>query len=190
MLSRSDARDMQSVARRMADKSASLSGGDPAFSRMYGTVVKVYDDGRLDVNTGSEEHPSVQYGLRMTTACSGVSTNDRVVIDTYAHVPLVTGVLAHDNSDYVTAGEIPEIVYGLSMIRSGVCKTSINNGNYVYITAPAVEGYRFVTWTNVATIGTVQQGYIEDCTMSSTTAWFSATFSGTVCAYCLYLRSS
>ena len=105
MISREDMNQLQGLGRKAA--MTVPTQGDPAFSRRLGTVVQVYDDGRLDVNMNSADKPSVQYGLRMTTACRGVAVNDVVVVDVFAHVPLVTGVIAHDSSHYVSSPAEP-----------------------------------------------------------------------------------
>lgn len=112
MISREDMNQLQGLGRKAA--MSVPTQGDPAFSRRLGTVVQVYDDGRLDVNMNSADKPSVQYGLRMTTACRGVAVNDVVVVDVFAHVPLVTGVIAHDSSHYVN-----EVAPGIRLVRAG-----------------------------------------------------------------------
>lgn len=101
MISREDVNALQNIGRKAGMNVPAQDAS--AFSRRLGTVVQVYDDGRLDVNMNSADKPSVQYGLRMTTACRGVAVNDVVVVDVFAHVPLVTGVIAHDSSHYVSS---------------------------------------------------------------------------------------
>lgn len=108
MLSRVDERALRDMGRTALEKSRKASEVESPFSRSYGTVKTVYDDGRVDVDLGNDEFPSMQYGIRMTTACSGVKVNDRVVVDVFAHVPLVTGILAHDNRQYV---DVPVRLY-------------------------------------------------------------------------------
>lgn len=70
-----------------------------AVTMQYGDVTAIDDsDGKLmltvDVEGGEVRCP-------MTTACKGVSVGDRVIVQTYGNLSTVTGVIAHDNSNYV-----------------------------------------------------------------------------------------
>ena len=67
------------------------------FTVRYGTVQTDHGDGTLDVALGG----SVLRGVPMTTACRGVKVADRVIVQTYARLSTVTGVLAHDNDPSV-----------------------------------------------------------------------------------------
>ena len=81
---------------RKAAQSAGKAGRDsqnPTMARVEATVVKVNNDGTLDVNFGSSDNPKT-HTIRMTTACSGVRAGDRVIVDTLDHISYVTGVLA------------------------------------------------------------------------------------------------
>lgn len=57
------------------------------------------------------------------------------------------------------------------------------------ITAPAVNGYSFVCWCNVATIGDVGTPYIENATSTTTPVWDMACKGANVVATALYQRS-
>lgn len=154
MISREDVNALQNIGRKAGMNVPAQDA--PAFSRRLGTVVQVYDDGRLDVNMNSVDKPSVQYGLRMTTACRGVAVNDVVVVDVFAHVPLVTGVIAHDSSHYVKCVSI---------------ETTFDGSDRVYITAPKVDGYQFVCWVATASIGWVGLTYIDSPEKEEAIAW-------------------
>lgn len=67
----------------------------------YGTV-KAVNETEADVRLDVDLHGGTLYGLPMTTACKGVAVGDRVVVQTYGHLSTVTGVIAHDNSHYVS----------------------------------------------------------------------------------------
>lgn len=79
-------------------------GGTQGVAREFARVTKVYSDGRVDVDKGSAAYPMPMLGIRTTTACLAVEVGDTVVVDTYAHVPVATGVMATaDNRHYVKA---------------------------------------------------------------------------------------
>lgn len=67
----------------------------------YGTV-KAVNETEADVRLDVDLHGGTLYGLPMTTACKGVAVGDRVIVQTYGHLSTVTGVIAHDNSHYVS----------------------------------------------------------------------------------------
>lgn len=63
----------------------------------FGTVAAVHEytaDVKLDVSV----YGGTLYGLSMTTACQGVAAGDRVVVMTYGHISVATGVVAHCNA--------------------------------------------------------------------------------------------
>ena len=61
-----------------------------------------------DVNGVTSE--CILRGLRMTVACSGAQVGDRVIVDTYAHVSVVTGILANaDNTHYGSSASFMRI---------------------------------------------------------------------------------
>lgn len=57
------------------------------------------------------------------------------------------------------------------------------------VTAPAVDGYSFVCWCNVATIGDVGTPYIENATSTTTDIWDQACKGAKIEATALYQRS-
>lgn len=57
------------------------------------------------------------------------------------------------------------------------------------VTAPAVNGYSFVCWCNVATIGDVGTPYIEEATSTTTDIWDQACKGAEIVATALYQRS-
>ena len=71
------------------------------LTRRFGTVVAVGTMGTLDVQVANASGDNVLRGLQMTTACRGAAVGDRCIVETYAHISVVTGIIAHDNSDYV-----------------------------------------------------------------------------------------
>lgn len=75
---------------------ASLAGRREAptpIRRDFARVAEVREDGTLDVDFGASESPMPLRGVPVTSACDSVAAGDRVVVDTYAHVPLATAVL-------------------------------------------------------------------------------------------------
>lgn len=57
------------------------------------------------------------------------------------------------------------------------------------VTAPAVDGYSFVCWCGVATVGDVGTPYIEKATSTTTPVWDQACKGASVVATALYQRS-
>ena len=172
MISREDMNQLQGLGRKAA--MTVPTQGDPAFSRRLGTVVQVYDDGRLDVNMNSADKPSVQYGLRMTTACRGVAVNDVVVVDVFAHVPLVTGVIAHDSSHYV---------------KCVTLEKDFGGSDHVSVDAPEVPGYEFVCWVATSSIGWVGLTYIDSPENKSAIAWTNVSGAWTFKCTALYVAA-
>lgn len=83
----------ETALRRMGASLAGRSAAAEGIRRDFARVTAVRDDGSLDVDCGSPEYPMPMYGVPVTSACDSVAVGDRVVIDTYAHVPLATAVL-------------------------------------------------------------------------------------------------
>lgn len=79
----------------------------------YGTV-KAVNETDADVRLDVDLHGGTLYGLPMTTGCKGVAVGDRVIVQTYGHLSTVTGVIAHDNSHYVTG----KIFIGTTVLQS------------------------------------------------------------------------
>ena len=102
-------------------------GGTQGVAREFARVTKVYSDGRVDVDKGSAAYPMPMLGIRTTTACLAVEVGDTVVVDTYAHVPVATGVMATaDNRHYVKS----------SRVVSGSKVVSVENSDFVYVFSP------------------------------------------------------
>lgn len=106
------------ASRRLAE---SVKGdGKRGYSvRVYGDVTAVNQaDGAvtLDVEADDGEY----LGVPMTTGCRGVAVGDRVVVDVFAHMPLVTGVIARDNSHYVKLLWSGNLRYGESAVVNGL----------------------------------------------------------------------
>lgn len=94
-LSRTEVESMRALGRRAVEQLAGAATRQgTGFSRSFAKVTKVYGDGRLDVDGGTEGYPMPMKGLRSTTACQGARVGDVAVVDTYAHTPLVTGLIA------------------------------------------------------------------------------------------------
>lgn len=95
---------LEKAAKAGAAKAANGGG----ISRAFATVSRVNGDGTIDVSMGDYTDVNgvtsecILRGLRMTVACSGAQVGDRVIVDTYAHVSVVTGILANaDNAHSV-----------------------------------------------------------------------------------------
>lgn len=95
-LSRQETQAMKNLGRKALEQmvSAAKASQDTGISRSFAKVTKVYGDGRLDVDSGTTALPMALSGVRMTMGCAKVKVGDTVVVDTYAHVPLVTGLIA------------------------------------------------------------------------------------------------
>lgn len=90
--------DIDALGRQLAEAFGKRTGSDVSMS--FGTVAAVHEytaDVKLDVSV----YGGTLYGLSMTTACRGASVGDRVIVQTYGHLSVVTGVIAHDNAPYV-----------------------------------------------------------------------------------------
>ena len=95
-LSRDEAREMRDTGRRAMEQVARVAreaASQAGMSRTFARVSKVNADGTLQLELGSDLHPMPLYSVRMTTACAAAQPGDTVVVDTYAHVPLATGVI-------------------------------------------------------------------------------------------------
>lgn len=85
--------DIDALGRQLAEAFGKRTGSDVSMS--FGTVAAVHEytaDVKLDVSV----YGGTLYGLSMTTACQGVAAGDRVVVMTYGHISVVTGVVAHE----------------------------------------------------------------------------------------------
>ena len=95
-LSRDEAREMRETGRRAMEQVARVAreaAAQAGMSRTFARVSKVNADGTLQLELGSDLPPMPLYSVRMTTACAAAQPGDTVVVDTYAHVPLATGVI-------------------------------------------------------------------------------------------------
>ena len=118
-LSRGDALAMRDTGRRAMEQVARVAreaASQAGISRTFARVSKVNDDGTLQLELGSDLHPMPLYAVRMTTACAAAQPGDTVVVDTYAHVPLATGVVRTAGS---AAHLVPSHVHGAGDVSSG-----------------------------------------------------------------------
>lgn len=111
--------DIDALGRQLAEAFGKRTGSDVSMS--FGTVAAVHEytaDVKLDVSV----YGGTLYGLSMTTACRGTSVGDRVIVQTYGHLSVVAGVIAHDNAPYIkVAGDTMTAVgyYGGYITTSG-----------------------------------------------------------------------
>ena len=82
---------------RLAEIMPSQVGAEATITRI-GTINTVYDTGGywtadVDMSGGT------LMGLQMTTDCVGARAGDRCVVETYAKVAIVTGILARPGAD-------------------------------------------------------------------------------------------
>lgn len=101
-------RNLGRLALEKAAKAGASKAGSNGISRTFATVSRVNGDGTIDVSMGDYTDVNgvtsecILRGLRMTVACASAQVGDRVIVDTYAHVSVVTGILANaDNAHYV-----------------------------------------------------------------------------------------
>lgn len=146
-------RNLGRLALEKAAKAGASKAGSNGISRMFTTVSRVNGDGTIDVSMGDYTDVNgvtsecILRGLRMTVACSGAQVGDRVIVDTYAHVSVVTGILANaDNTHYVKLMSWSS--GALYAFRIGNYCTCMING---LVKTPA-------SWTEV-TIGTLPEEY-------------------------------
>lgn len=100
-LSRSDSNQMRTLGRGAAETVARIArdaARDVGVSRDFATVTKVGRDGTVEVNFGTSSAPMNVGAIRTTVDCASVNVGDVVVVDTYAHVPLVTGIVSTANN--------------------------------------------------------------------------------------------
>lgn len=156
-------RNLGRLALEKAAKAGASKAGSNGISRTFATVSRVNGDGTIDVSMGDYTDVNgvtsecILRGLRMTVACSGAQVGDRVIVDTYAHVSVVTGIFANaDNTHYVNIQSWSS--GALYAQRIGNYCTCMINGS---VKTPAA-------WTGV-TIGTLPEEYRP-------THWFIAPF--------------
>lgn len=146
-------RNLGRLALEKAAKAGASKAGSNGISRTFATVSRVNGDGTIDVSMGDYTDVNgvtsecILRGLRMTVACSGAQVGDRVIVDTYAHVSVVTGILANaDNTHYVNIQSWSS--GALYAQRIGNYCTCIINGS---VRTPA-------SWTTV-TVGNLPEEY-------------------------------
>lgn len=146
-------RNLGRLALEKAAKAGASKAGSNGISRTFATVSRVNGDGTIDVSMGDYTDVNgvtsecILRGLRMTVACSGAQVGDRVIVDTYAHVSVVTGILANaDNTHYVNIQSWSS--GALYAQRIGNYCTCMINGS---VRTPA-------SWTSVS-IGTLPAEY-------------------------------
>ena len=151
-VSREEMREMRDTGRRAMEKVADVArqaAAQSGISRTFARVSKVNGDGTLQLELGSEAHPMPLYAVRSTTACAAAQPGDTVVVDTYAHVPLATGIVH-------TAGSAAHLVppHDASAITSGTvdpARVPIGDGLTVSDGAIAVDNGAYVSqidgWT-------------------------------------------
>lgn len=96
-LSMAESNQMRSLGRDTARKVAAIAreaAMEVGMSRDFATVTKVNQDGTVEVNFGSPSHEMSVGAVRTTVDCASANVGDVVVVDTYAHVPLVTGIVS------------------------------------------------------------------------------------------------
>lgn len=144
-VSREEMREMRDTGRRAMEKVADVArqaAAQSGISRTFAMVSKVNGDGTLQLELGSEAHPMPLYAVRSTTACAAAQPGDTVVVDTYAHVPLATGIVH-------TAGSAAHLVppHDASAITSGTidsARVPIGDGLTVSDGAIAVDNWAYV----------------------------------------------
>lgn len=144
-VSREEMREMRDTGRRAMEKVADVArqvAAQSGISRTFARVSKVNGDGTLQLELGSEAHPMPLYAVRSTTACAAAQPGDTVVVDTYAHVPLATGIVH-------TAGSAAHLVppHDASAITSGTidpARVPIGDGLTVSDGAIAVDNGAYV----------------------------------------------
>jgi hypothetical protein len=128
-------RNLGRLALEKAAKAGASKAGSNGISRTFATVSRVNGDGTIDVSMGDYTDVNgvtsecILRGLRMTVACSSAQVGDRVIVDTYAHVSVVTGILANaDNTHYV------KILWQGSISLSGTASIpGIRSDRLIYI---------------------------------------------------------
>lgn len=96
-LSREESNRMRSIGRETAARIARIAetaARSYGMSRSFATVSKVNSDGTVEVNFGNAAHAMNVGSVRTTTDCACVKVGDVVVVDTFAYVPLVTGIVS------------------------------------------------------------------------------------------------
>lgn len=134
-------RNLGRLALENAAKAGASKAGSNGISRTFATVSRVNDDGTIDVSMGDYTDVNgvtsecILRGLRMTVACSGAQVGDRVIVDTYAHVSVVTGILANADNTHYVKGNVD--------IFTGSDVVNMNNSNWINWLSPEEQKKRF-----------------------------------------------
>ena len=114
-------RNLGRLALEKAAKAGASKAGSNGISRTFATVSRVNGDGTIDVSMGDYTDVNgvtsecILRGLRMTVACSSAQVGDRVIVDTYAHVSVVTGILANADNSHSVRLDVTEILSGFTV---------------------------------------------------------------------------
>ena len=114
-------RNLGRLALEKAAKAGASKAGSNGISRTFATVSRVNGDGTIDVSMGDYTDVNgvtsecILRGLRMTVACSGAQVGDRVIVDTYAHVSVVTGILANADNTHSVRLDVTKIPSGFTV---------------------------------------------------------------------------
>lgn len=114
-------RNIGRLALEKAAKAGASKAGSNGISRTFATVSRVNGDGTIDVSMGDYTDVNgvtsecILRGLRMTVACSGARVGDRVIVDTYAHVSVVTGILANADNTHSVRLDVTKILSGFTV---------------------------------------------------------------------------
>lgn len=125
-------RNLGRLALEKAAKAGASKAGSNGISRTFATVSRVNGDGTIDVSMGDYTDVNgvtsecILRGLRMTVACSSAQVGDRVIVDTYAHVSVVTGILANADNTH-------SVRLDVTNIPNGFFVTAWKNANTVTI---------------------------------------------------------
>ncbi|MGO5501124.1 hypothetical protein ACTQV1_08485 [Paratractidigestivibacter faecalis] len=202
-LSRDEAREMRDTGRRAMEQVARVAreaASQAGMSRTFARVSKVNADGTLQLELGSDLHPMPLYSVRMTTACAAAQPGDTVVVDTYAHVPLATGVIrtagsaahmvpAHTQDASTITGTLPVAHGGTGATTAAGARSALGavskSGDTVAGPISRAGGGSFGTARNNATVcGTShgqQSGYSFNAVASQLTSsgsWTMGNLSG------------
>ena len=114
-------RNLGRLALEKAAKAGASKAGSNGISRTFATVSRVNDDGTIDVSMGDYTDVNgvtsecILRGLRMTVACASAQVGDRVIVDTYAHVSVVTGILANADNAHSVRLDVTKVLSGFTV---------------------------------------------------------------------------
>ncbi len=114
-------RNLGRLALEKAARAGASKAGSNGISRTFATVSRVNGDGTIDVSMGDYTDVNgvtsecILRGLRMTVACASAQVGDRVIVDTYAHVSVVTGILANADNTHSVKLDVTNILSGFTV---------------------------------------------------------------------------